>query len=143
MKFIIVATMFFVVFLQTTGDFAIHEGRKKAWHRWKGLSLAILGATPIILFLMQETGPNLGDYLASILGPYLMARWLYFDIFMNERLEMPIDYIGTTSSYGVILRKILGKTPPQLYLWIRFVAYMAYHISWIVEWWPGHYLLDL
>ena len=147
MKIIIVLTLFGVVFLQTAGDFAIHEGRKKAWHRWKGLSLFILGMLPLILWLMQDDPVLLWDYVASIIFPYLTCRWFWFDILMNERLEQPIDFIGSTSGYSRVIhwivRKIMPRQNPIGYLWIRFLVYVLYHVSWIVEWWPGHYLLHL
>lgn len=143
MKFIIVAAMFLVVLMQSTSDFAIHEGRKRAWHRWKAYSLLMLGLVPLILWLMQDTPPNIGDYIASILIPYFVAHWLWKDILMNEYLNVNIDYIDITSDLGIWLRKIFPKQPGQGYLWVRFLAYVLYQVSWIVEWWPGHYFLHL
>ena len=143
MKFGILSMMILIICVQTLGDFAIHEGRKFAWHRWKSLSLFALGMTPLVLWQAMEVPVLLWDYVACILLPYLVNRWLFFDLFMNCWLEERLAYIGHTRFGARILRRLFPKQNPIGWLWIRFIAWIMFHISWIVEWWPGHYLLHL
>ena len=139
MKAIISTVCFLVVYLQTEGDFAIHEDRKKDWHLWKGVSLALLGLLPLVLWAFMEPRVRIQDYIFSILLVYLSYRWLFFDILMNERLEVPLDFIGSTSYYAKILHRIFPKQQPQGYLWIRFVVFFCWNMVWWFRYVPGVY----
>jgi len=138
MKVLICFGLFLVIWLQTEADFAIHEGRKKSWHLYKGLSLLWLGVIPIMLWLFQEGEVILMDYI-NILITYVVWRWFLYDIIMNEHLDQPIDYIGKTSYYERLWHRLLPKQNPMGYLWIRFVAFCAWTLVWFVRWIPGEY----
>jgi hypothetical protein len=137
MKAILTGGVLAVLLMQTAGDFAIHEGREKMWHFWKGVSLLLLGLLPITLWLMQES-VILMDY-ACLLLVYASYRWLFFDILMNEKLEMNIDYIGNTAFYERFLKRFFPNQNPVGYLWIRFTAFWAWNLVWWLRWVPGEY----
>ena len=112
-------------------------GVNEMWHFWFVLSLATLGVLPIILWIMMDNTVMITDFIYSILITYLVYRWLLFDMLMNERLEMPITYIGTTAFYAKILHRIFPKQDPQGYLWIRLLAFFAWNVVWYFRWIPG------
>jgi hypothetical protein len=140
MKGIIVAMFMVVLILQTEGDFAIHLGRKTWWHLWKGLSLFVIGLTPIALWLFMDVTVILSDYI-FLLITYLIYRWLFFDILMNDKLDQPIDFIGTTAFYAKLLHRWFPRQAPQGYLWIRVVAFFAWNVVWWFRWLPGDGIL--
>lgn len=138
MKGIISVVVFLVVFLQVEGDFAIHNGNKKKWHLWKGLSLFLLGVLPITLWILMDNMVMLIDYVMLLLV-YLSYRWLFFDIIMNENLDMPLDYIGTTAYYTDLIHKM----KPMGYLWLRFLAFVCWNLVWWFRFKPGTGMLPV
>ena len=107
------------IVLDAFGDALCDDGHKGWGHTFNAASVGLLVTAPLYLEISFK---ELGWYLAS----YVSLRIAIFDPVYNLSRDLPLNYIGTTSTWDKALQKI--SPPGNTLLWGR-AAFLTVGIS--------------
>lgn len=100
---------------------ATRDDKKKLSH----ILQALFVLSALILAIIYP-GDSLQDAIVFIIL-YSINRIFLFDIIYNIARKLPLDYIGSTSYWDIVINKILLKIrmAPFFLMWVKFVLWIT------------------